>query len=408
MFKVVFIELLFFMFLGIFIGIFTGLIPGIHVNLVATTLFAFSPFLLKYVEPLSLVFFLISLSTTHSYLDTIPSIYLGAPENENSLSVLPGQKMLLQGNGFQAIKITILGTYFGMIFAVLLIPLFFFIAKNIYPIFKPFLVYLLILILFYMIVKEEKYLLAFFVFLISGVLGLLVFSISQKSPFILKESLFPLLSGLFGVSGLIISFYENTKIPDQKFDNIIDITIKDLIKSIFGSSIGVFLIQFFPGFGPAQGAVIASQFIKNIKDKLYLALVGAQGTMSVVFSLVTFYIMGKAKDGSIVILSKLIEVDFTIFFVLILVMFFSGSFSIFLVFYFSKIFSNLITKINYQLLIIIIIIFIFLMSFFLDGFLGILILISSTSIGLLAPLKGVARNHAMGCLLLPIIVYLLF
>ncbi|MEM4397070.1 MAG: tripartite tricarboxylate transporter permease [Candidatus Woesearchaeota archaeon] len=407
MFKILFIEIIFLMFLGIFIGIFTGLLPGIHVNLVATTLFAISPVLLRYLEPLSLGVFIISLAITHSFLDTIPSIYLGAPENENSLSVLPGQKMLLQGQGYQAVKITILGTYFGLILAVFLIPLFYFIAKKIYPFFKPYLLFFLILIILFMIFKEKNFLLALLIFFLSGILGLLVFDIS-KNPFSgIKEPLFSLLSGLFGISGLIISFFENTKIPNQVFDDSIDITLIEAFKSIFASSIGVFFIQFFPGLGPAQGAIISSQFIKNIKDKLYLALVGAQGTMSVVFSLVTFYILGKAKDGSLVVLSKLIKIDFQIFLILIFVMLFSGSISIFLVFYFSKIFTKIILKINYQILVLVIIFFIFLMSFILNGLLGILILISSTSIGLLAPLKGVARNHAMGCLLLPVIFYFL-
>ncbi|MEM2130896.1 MAG: tripartite tricarboxylate transporter permease [Candidatus Woesearchaeota archaeon] len=405
MFNLLFCEILFFIIFGIFIGIFTGLLPGIHVNLVATTLFALSGILLKHFDPLSLCVFIVSLSITHSFLDTIPSIYLGAPENENSLSVLPGQKMLLQGQGYQAVKITILGTYFGLVLAAFLIPLFFFIAKKIYPLFKPYILFFLILIILFMIFKEKNFIFAFFVFLLSGLLGLLVFDIS-KNPFSgIKEPLFSLLSGLFGISGLIISFFENTKIPNQILDDSIDISLIDAFKSIFASSIGVFFIQFFPGLGPAQGSVISSQFIKNIKDKLYLALVGAQGTMSVVFSLVTFYILGKAKDGSIVVLSKLIKIDFQIFLILIFVMLFSGSISIFLVFYFSKIFTKVILKINYQLLVLSIIFFIFVMSFILNSWIGILILISSTAIGLLAPLKGVARNHAMGCLLLPVIFY---
>lgn len=400
MFKILFIEVIFLMFLGIFIGIFTGLMPGIHVNLVATTLLALSPFLLNYLQPLSLAVFIISLSITHSFLDTIPSVYLGAPENENALSVLPGQKMLLKGEAYMAVKITILGTFLGMIFAVLLIPLFFFIAKNFYPLFKPYVIYFLSLIIFYMIIREKNFFLAFFIFLISGCLGLIVFSMN------LKEPLFPILSGLFGVSGLIISFNENTKIPEQKIDKKIDISFREVFSSIFGSSIGVFLIQFFPGLGPAQGAVIASQFVKNIKDKTYLALVGAQGTMSVVFSLVTFYVLGKAKDGSIVVLSKLIKLDFDIFLILIFAMLFSGSFSVFLVCYFSKIFSSLIIRINYQIMVLFVILFIVFMSFILNGLIGILILICATSIGLLAPLKGVARNHAMGCLLIPVLFYL--
>jgi putative membrane protein len=386
--------------IGILIGIFTGICPGIHVNLVAATLLAVSPFLLTFLEPLSLAVFIISLAVTHSFLDTIPSIYLGAPENENALSVLPGQRMLLQGEGYQAVKITITGTYFGMIFAACLIPIFMFVANKIYPYLKPVMVYLLVLIVAYIILKDKDKFWSFLLFLLSGTLGVIVFSIPMKEP------LFPLLSGLFGVSGLMISFFENTKIPEQRFEKGIQIEKKELGKAIFGSSIGVFLIQFFPGLGPAQGAVIASQVIREMKDKTYLALVGAMGTMSVVFSLVTFYTLGKAKDGSIVAISKLAEIDFYGFLLLVGSMIFAGSVSVFLVLFFAKIFSKLISKVNYRILVVSIIIFIFFMCILINGWLGIVVLITSAAIGLIAPLKGIARSNAMGCLILPVILYM--
>ena len=236
-----FAEILIALFIGMNAGCITGLTPGIHVNLVATTLFALSPLLLGHFEPLSLAVFIISLSVTHSFLDTIPSIYLGAPENENALSVLPGQKMLLKGEGHQAVKITILGTYIGMIVAIILIPLFMFSAEKIFTFLKPYLVYLLILLMMYMILKDKQRFWNFLLFMISGTLGVIVFSIPN-----LNEPLFPMLSGLFGVSGLMISYFENTKIPNQKIESKIKLKIKDLVKAIFGSSIAVFLIQFFP------------------------------------------------------------------------------------------------------------------------------------------------------------------
>ena len=397
-----FTEIILVLILGVFIGIVTGLTPGIHVNLVATTLFAISPLLLQYLEPLSLAVFIISLSVVHSFLDTIPSVYLGAPENENALSVLPGQKMLLRGEGYQAVKITILGTYIGMLVAIILIPLFILIANKIYPLLKPYLMYILIVLMAYMILKDNNRFWNFFLFMVSGTLGVIVFSIPN-----LKEPLFPLLSGLFGVSGLLLSYFENTKIPDQEIDNRIKLKTKELIKAILGSSIAVFLIQFFPGLGPSQGAVISNQVIKDVKDKGYLAMVGAMGTMSVVFSLVTFYSLGKAKDGTIVVISKLLEIDYAAFIILILVFLLAGSIAVFLTLWFSKIFSRIIVKVNYKLLVISIILFIFIMCLMLNGWIGLIVLFTSTAIGLIAPLKGVGRNHAMGCLILPVMLYFL-
>jgi putative membrane protein len=382
-------------------GIVTGLVPGIHVNLVATTLLALSPWLLQHFPPLSLGAYIIALAITHSFLDTIPSIYLGAPENENALSVLPGQKMLLKGEGYQAVKITITGTYIGMLTAILLIPLFIVTATFVYPLLKPVLVYLLIAMMLYMILKEKNRFWSGFLFLASGTLGLVVFSIPN-----LKEPLFPMLSGLFGLSGLLLSFFENTKIVPQQIDDSIDLKLKELGKAIFGSSIGVFLIQFFPGLGPAQGAVVANQVTRDVKDKGYLAMVGAMGTMSVVFSLVTFYTLNKAKDGSIVTLSKIMQMNLPNFLVLIVVMLLAGSVAVFLTLFFSKVFSKLISRVNYRVLVISVIAFIFMMSMIINGPIGVIVLLTAAAIGLIAPIKNIGRNHAMGCLILPVILYL--
>lgn len=396
------IEILIAIALGIFTGIFTGITPGIHVNLVSATLFAISPILLKYTSALSLAVFIIALAVTHSFLDTIPSIYLGAPDDENALSVLPGQRMLLRGEAYQAVKITILGAYSGLIIAICLIPLFMLIANIIYPFLKPYLAYLLVIFIAFMILREKQKLWSFILFFLAGTLGVLTLSMPG-----LKEPLFPLLSGLFGVSGLLLSFFDNTKIPQQKITKEIDFKIKELLRVLAGSSLAVFLIQFFPGTGPAQGAVLSSQIVRNIKDKGYLALVGAMGTMSVIFSLVTFYTLGKAKDGAIVIISKLTTIGLSSFILLNVTYLIAGSVAVFLVLFLSKKFSKIIVKVNYKVLVISIIMFIIFMCIVLNGPIGLIVLTTSSAIGLIAPLKQIGRNHAMGCLLLPVLIYLL-
>ena len=52
-----------------------------------------------------------------------------------------------------------------------------------------------------------------------------------------------------------------------------------------------------------------------------------------------------------------------------------------------------------------IILLISLMVFYFSGFLGILILITATGIGLIPTLLNVGRHNSMGCLLVPVILY---
>jgi putative membrane protein len=395
------LEIILLSLLGISFGIITGITPGIHINLVAAVLLSLSPFLLTFLSPLSLCCFIIAMSVTHSFLDTLPTIYLGAPDDKTVLGVLPGHRLLMQGKGYLAVKLTIIGAFFGLIFAITFIPLFILVSKYIYPLIKEYIIYILIVIMIFMILREENKKWAFALFLIAGVFGILVFSIpNQKNP------LFPMLSGLFGLSALLISYFDNTKIPEQKIDDSVAIDKKS-IRTIFSSVIAAILVAFFPGLGPAQGSLIASQINGKNDNKSYLVLVGAVGTISVVFSLITFYTIGKARDGTIVTISKLIDINFNYLLILVFVLLFAGSIAVLLTLFFAKKFSNIIAKINYKALIISIIAFILILTPLLSGFTGIVILLTAASIGFIAPLKNVSRSHAMGCLILPVIFYFL-
>ena len=97
-----FLEVLFFILLGIVFGVLTGLIPGVHPNLIVLTI----PILMALnLEPLVLLAFIVSLAVTNSITDFIPSILLGAPDSGNELSILPGHRLLMQGLGYQAVKL---------------------------------------------------------------------------------------------------------------------------------------------------------------------------------------------------------------------------------------------------------------------------------------------------------------
>lgn len=98
---------------GCIAGVFTGLIPGIHMNTVSLSL------VYVMADRSELIFFIIPMSVVHTFVDFIPSVFFGAPEAENFLSVLPGHKMLLEGKGITAIKITVFGGLIGGIFSVL-------------------------------------------------------------------------------------------------------------------------------------------------------------------------------------------------------------------------------------------------------------------------------------------------
>ncbi len=404
------IEILVFIFLGISFGIITGLTPGVHINLVSTLLLSFSPILLQYVHTITLACFIIAMAVTHSFLDFIPSVYLGCPNEETALSVLPGHRFLLEGMGYEAVRLSITGSVLGIVFVLILTPLFLFVVPVIFSKLKDFIVFILILIILYMLFKSKNKNTIFWscvVFLLSGILGIITFSLSLKDP------LFPLFSGMFGVSILFTSISEQTVIPTQRVTEQVFVSkIKMIWTSIVGSFSGC-LLTLFPGLGPAQAGAFGSQFISESDASLYLILTGAIGSASMLFSLITLFTINKARNGVIVAIQQLgIGADSmgnssanTILFILLVSAAIAASIAIFLSFYFAKVFSVMMNKINYQVLCVGIIFFIVLLVFIFTGFCGILVLFTSSCLGILPPLLNVPRSTLMGCLLLSVVLY---
>lgn len=396
-----FFEILLAILIGSFFGIFTGLIPGIHMNLVSLMIVVFSPVLLQYTSPLFLAVVIISMAITHTFLDNIPSIFLGAPEEDTVLSVLPGHRLLLQGKGFEAIMLTVLGSLVALIFSVFLVPIIIPLASIGYPLIKNWIGILLILLTCFLIWHERtSKLWALIVFLMSGCLGIGVLNIS-----VLKEPLFPLLSGLFGTSMLVLSVKDNVRIPKQELTGICLETKKGLKALICSVIAGVFC-SFLPGLGPSQAAILSSQFTKDLGDKGFLVLVGGLSTVNMVISFVALYVLDKPRNGAIVAVAKILDSFSYNYMVLFLgCALVVAGIATFLAVFFSKVFSNLIVKVNYKWLCLSIISLVVVLAFFLDGFLGLFILAVSTFIGMIPALKGIGRNHMMGVLILPVILY---
>jgi len=391
--------------LGIIAGTITGLLPGIHINLVSTFLIASSAFFLTFTQPIILVIFIVSMTITHTFVSFLPSIFLGAPDEDSVLSVLPGHEYLLKKKGYEAVILTLYGCILGIIIILLFTPVFIFILPKIYSYLKFVMFFILIFVNFYLITKEKtSKLTAFIIFLVSGFLGLATLNLP------IKESLLPLLTGLFGSSSLITSIIKKQKLPKQHITKLkeIKITKKELVHSSLASILSAPLCAFLPALGTGQAAVIGSDIVGEMNRKKFLILLGSINTIIAGLSFITLYSIQKTRTGTAVAVSKLLE-NFTLnnLIIILAVILISAFFSFFLTIFISKFFARKISKFNYRYLSFGILLFLSLIIIIFSGFLGFLLFIVSTFVGLFAILSGVRRTHLMGSLMLPsILLYL--
>ena len=396
--------------LGISAGTITGLIPGIHINLVAVFLLATSAALLPFFPPIALVIFIVSLSITHIFIDFIPTIFLGAPDEDTALSILPGHEMLINGKGYEAIILSITGALIGIFLLIPMTPIFLIFLPIIYPYVQRIIPIILIIIIFIMIFFEKgknKRLFTLGIVIFSGFLGYA--SLNQN----LTDPLLPLLTGLFGASSLITSITKKQTIPNQEISKLkvifTNIKKSSIIKSISASLIASPICSFLPSLGSSQASTIGSYVIGELDRKEFLILVGIVNTLVMALSFVILFSINKSRTGSAVAINKLIpSISQGNLLIIIVAIIISSIFAFIISIIIAKYFSRIITRFSYTKLSVGILIFLTIIITIFTGWIGFIIYITSTALGISCILLGVRRTSLMGCLLIPTILLYIF
>ena len=208
---------------GVLLGTISGIIPGVHSNTVAGFLAGASGPLLVLFGPEGLAAAIVATMVTHTFLDAVPSTFLGVPDPDTVLSVLPAHRLCLAGHGEEAVRVSALGSVAGFVLCLPLFVMFMYLLPPLqgYIDWGIGLVILLAAGLLIVFSRSPGWALA--VFGASGILG--VFSLGYAhfsfGIFGIGEVLLPLLTGLFGVPVLLSSMRSIAEIPPQKSDAMV-------------------------------------------------------------------------------------------------------------------------------------------------------------------------------------------
>ena len=394
-----FILFLLFSILGTFLGVLTGLIPGFHTNNLAILLLSLS-YLLKDFS-IYIIILIASAAISHTFLDIIPSTFIGAPDEDTALVVLPAHSMLLEGKGYEAISISAKSSYLA-IFAsfLMLIPFKFLIGKpfNFYEILEEIMPFILISISLIVIFTSRKIKEAILIYILSGIFGFVIFNIPQ--------SIFPALAGLFGASAIIVSKKE--EIPEQRIseeNNSIN------PKDIMGGAASGGIVAILPGVTSAIATTMALAIRKERKEENAIAILSSANTATNFFVLATLFILLKARSGFAIVINHLMPIyqwngliaPSPLLLILSAVLI-SSTISFYLTKFIGKFVAKNISKIPYSNILKISLAIITIMVFIFSGWIGLLIFSVGTCIGIVGLKMGVKRSNFMAVLLLPLII----
>lgn len=419
------------LFLGFLLGIISGLTPGIHVNNFALILIALSPLFLELgFTPFYIAVIILANSVTQTFIDIIPSIFLGAPEADTALAVLPGHALLMEGRGAEAVRLSAIGSAGAVVAALLMaVPLGFF-FMNIYGTIEAYIGWILVLIVVVMIATENGEVVegqgslvhfkfkgyAVMLFIISGLLGMFAFDNTDKmSPLVTfgePSILLPLLSGLFGASMLVLSLMTSSEIPPQQEACRFVLPGKRIVRGILtGSAAGSF-VAWLPGVSSAVGTIIARLLVREEKDadssKEFMISLSGANTANAIFSLIALFIIQRARSGAMVAIDGLINVsewELSTIIILLVVIICVSIISYYTTIYLGDRISGFLSRIDYSKLCAAVLAGLMLMVIMFTGWFGLVIFLISTTVGMIASFAKIRKTHAMGVILLPVIFY---
>ena len=407
---------------GAAIGTFTGLVPGIHVNTLASIMLASYPAIGSFVSsfadpayvPVIVSSCIMSASVVHSFVDYVPAVFIGAPDPDEALTVLPGHRLLMQGHGMRAVRAAAIGSAVGAASAVMLaIPVQFLMLNGLAGWLDFFTVSVLLFTLSAIVLKEKGAVgkaWATALVLVSGTLGLLCMDLPIPSTGIAGEGtlLFPLLTGLFGMPVLLSSF-KNASIPEQQDDGLPPVGCAPGVKGVLMGSIA----GWYPGITATAGATLSSIFMPEDKPERFISVVASIGTVTSIFSLVTLSVSGSGRSGTVLVIREIIGGGASGFcspeFLLLLLSTAAASFlGYHLTIRAGRLMSSVAGRIDPAALNKAVIGLIIILVLLLTGPFGLLILVVSVVVGMIPQDAGVGRIPLTGCLMLPVVVHGLF
>ncbi|WP_321505198.1 tripartite tricarboxylate transporter permease [uncultured Methanoregula sp.] len=396
------IEILLGVLVGVALGTVSGIIPGVHANTLAAVLLSFQLALLSLLGPVALAGAMFAALITHTFVDAIPSTFLGIPDTDTSLAVLPAHALCMEGNGEEAVRIAALGSACAMVIAVPLSVLCFFALPALQPYFDWWIGILLVASVGYMIVTSEAPGWALAIFLVSGMLGAFALHYAFLGWHTLAGGsaiLMPLLTGLFGISVLLTA--SRGILPEQRFQGL-RVGDRMIMKcSAIGTLAGV-AVGWLPGLSTASANGVLASFVGYEKDRrAYILATSAANTANAFIGLAALFALSRMRNGVMVALS---ELPLPTINELMVVGVLAACAAYLITIGLSR-FAYRLHGIDSQLLNRVVIAFVVCLSFLLTGPFGMVILILAIVVGLVPHIVNVPRMYCMGAIMIPVMFW---
>jgi putative membrane protein len=289
---------------GVALGTCSGLTPGLHANNFALLLASVAP--VAPGPPLALGVAMLSAGVVHTFLDVVPALALGVPDPATAAVTLPGHRLVLDGRGREALRLSALGSGLAVVVALVVAVPLTGAVEAVYPTLRRHLPLLLGGIAFILVATEPTWrcrLGAVATLAVAAGLGLLVLDIDPSGPVPAGGVLAPLFAGLFGAP-VLIEALSGSGIPPQS-DPTVTLDRRTVVESAGAGAGAGALVGYLPGVSAAVGTVLVLPFVPGRSGaRGFVVASSGANTANTVFALFALVAFGTPRTGVMVAMDR--------------------------------------------------------------------------------------------------------
>jgi putative membrane protein len=248
---------------------------------------------------------MLAAGVVHTFLDIVPALALGVPDPAMAASALPGHRLVLQGQGREALRLSALGSGLAVAFAVPLALPVTAAMEGAYPVIQAHLPLVLGSVVALLLVTEGSWWARVGAALSvtgSGLLGLLTLDIPATGVLPAGSMLAPLFAGLFGAP-VLVEALGGEGVPPQAGATITTSRRFVVTVALVGTFAGA-IVGYLPGISSAIAATGALVVLPRRGPRPFVVATSGVNTANTIFALFALVALGSPRTGVLVALNN--------------------------------------------------------------------------------------------------------
>lgn len=409
---------------GTFTGALFSLLPALHIYNVAGIFLLGVLHFEPQISPLYIALTLLSALVAYGFLNTIPSVFLGVPDESTAFMVLPSSKCLLQGRAYEASLMTGLGSLGGILILALFAPF----ALRFIPVLRQLLGahmgWILLSIGAYMLISEwpigtdrpkdklqrlwdswDRLFFGILTFTLSAFLGMIILNRTLVPSEMAFQGVMPAFVGLFAIPWVIQNILSRHDPPKQYIAESLDCSLGIFVRAMGSGGLGGMFSAIFPVVTAGVGSLLAGHATAQHDDRIFLIGYGAAKVIYYAGAFLFFFAPGMnlTRGGMAWMIGPFYQASATgEYWVALGCLLMSGALSLLLLDYASIAAARLVSTFDPRTLSWVSLVLCIAIVGGLTGSQGLLICFTGAGIGSIPIFFNCRRSHCMAVLIVPI------